>query len=379
MRFGKMKIFLTTIFCLFLVFHSHYTAFADEKVEVIKNKIVREKQKIREISKEELKLMDELDAMGKKLFEARRQTRALVGEIDLLQGKIQEHSGQKKKLLAELSANREYTAARLNAMYRLNGAGRGSTPESFFDFLKTRNSLHRVLQSDVAAMEEQAKRIAALEKIERQLSQAIALESAKQVQLEHSIRKIQADSEKKEELLQRILQEKDLALAALKSLERSAEKLDHTVTSLGSPGKKEVAGKGFSAHKGRLAAPVSGRILSAYGRSPLENGKGFYFQSGIDISAQYGTPVRSIFRGEVIYSDWLQGYGNLLIVNHGDHYYSLYAHVEETFKKIGEQVDTGEVIATTGDTGSMKGPCLHFEIRHHGKPVNPAKWLEKGV
>ena len=86
-----------------------------------------------------------------------------------------------------------------------------------------------------------------------------------------------------------------------------------------------------------------------------------------------------MFRGEVLYADWLKGYGNLIIINHGDNYYTLYAHMEEFFKKKGDVVEDHEVIATAGDTGSIRGPSLHFEVRHHGKPVDPLKWLKKGV
>ena len=80
-----------------------------------------------------------------------------------------------------------------------------------------------------------------------------------------------------------------------------------------------------------------------------------------------------------MFAQWLKGYGNLMIINHGNNYYTLYAHVEEMYKKKGEQVDIGEIIGTAGDTGSIKGPCLHFEVRHHGKPVDPLKWLKKGA
>ncbi|MCF8091550.1 MAG: M23 family metallopeptidase, partial [Desulfotignum sp.] len=80
-----------------------------------------------------------------------------------------------------------------------------------------------------------------------------------------------------------------------------------------------------------------------------------------------------------IFAEWLKGYGNLVIIDHGENYYTLYAHLQEMFKKKGEAVNKGEVIATAGDTGSVKGLCLHFELRHHGRPVDPLKWLEKGA
>ena len=135
----------------------------------------------------------------------------------------------------------------------------------------------------------------------------------------------------------------------------------------------------FISHKGRLIRPVKGKVISRFGPSSTGDYKSFTFQKGIDIKVERGEPVKSVFKGEVMFAQWLKGYGNLLIINHGDNYYTLYAHVEEIFKKEGERVETGEVIATAGDTGSIKGMCLHFEVRHHGKPVNPTKWLRKGA
>ncbi len=69
----------------------------------------------------------------------------------------------------------------------------------------------------------------------------------------------------------------------------------------------------------------------------------------------------------------------MAIIDHGDHFYTVYAHLQEIFRKKGDAVDTGEVIATLGDTGSLKGVCLHFELRHHGQPVDPVEWLKKGA
>jgi septal ring factor EnvC (AmiA/AmiB activator) len=79
----------------------------------------------------------------------------------------------------------------------------------------------------------------------------------------------------------------------------------------------------------------------------------------------------------VLFADWLKGYGNLIIINHGNQYYSLYGHTEELFKQKGDPVEEREVIATVGETSSLNGPCLHFEIRHKGQPVDPMKWLRK--
>jgi septal ring factor EnvC (AmiA/AmiB activator) len=102
------------------------------------------------------------------------------------------------------------------------------------------------------------------------------------------------------------------------------------------------------------------------------------FRSGIDIQAERGEPIRSISAGLTIYANWFKGFGNMIIIDHGDHYYTVYAHLEEVFKVKGDRVEKGEVIATVGDSGSLMGPALHFEVRHHGKPVDPLKWIRKG-
>ena len=102
------------------------------------------------------------------------------------------------------------------------------------------------------------------------------------------------------------------------------------------------------------------------------------FQSGISIKADRGEPIRAVYAGQTLFSSWFRGFGNLIIIDHGDHYYTVYAHLEELFKSKGDPVETGEVIATVGDSGSLHGAGLHFEIRHHGKPINPMGWIKQG-
>jgi septal ring factor EnvC (AmiA/AmiB activator) len=100
------------------------------------------------------------------------------------------------------------------------------------------------------------------------------------------------------------------------------------------------------------------------------------FRSGIDIKSERGEPVQAVFAGKVLFADWFKGYGNMLIIDHGNSYCTLYANVEELFKQKGDAVESGEVIATVGDSGSLSGPGLYFEVRHHGKPEDPQLWLK---
>ena len=186
--------------------------------------------------------------------------------------------------------------------------------------------------------------------------------------------------EKRSKLLTEIRSKKSYELAAIESLKMTATALDKKIKSLSSELNRhdQKINSSFLAFKGLLIMPARGKIIKFFG--PYQNTKFnvINFRSGIDIKAKRGESVLAVCSGKVLYSSWFKGYGNMIIIDHGNSYYTLYAHVEEIFKAKGEAVETGEVIATVGDTGSMIGPNLHFEIRHHGKPVDPLKWLKTG-
>ncbi|MGH7816404.1 MAG: M23 family metallopeptidase [Candidatus Binatia bacterium] len=118
-----------------------------------------------------------------------------------------------------------------------------------------------------------------------------------------------------------------------------------------------------------LLWPVSGTINSSFGP------RGATFHDGIDIAAPEGTPIHAIERGEVVYSDQLRGYGNIVIIRHAAGMVSVYAHNQLNLVGEGQQVERGEVIATVGSTGRVTGPHLHFEIRKNNAAQDPLRYL----
>ena len=100
------------------------------------------------------------------------------------------------------------------------------------------------------------------------------------------------------------------------------------------------------------------------------------FNRGIEIAAPEGKDIVAVAEGSVIYADWFKGYGRLIILDHGGGYFTLYAHASEVLIRPGESVSRGQVIGKVGDTGSLEGPQLYFELRHKGKPQDPLAWLQ---
>ena len=121
-----------------------------------------------------------------------------------------------------------------------------------------------------------------------------------------------------------------------------------------------------------LIAPLIGKISKRFGEKKEDD---ILASQGVEISAPAGTPVQAIHTGEVVFSNWLRGFGLLLIVDHGNNYMSLYGNAEALLKTKGDQVESGELIAEAGNSGARKESGIYFEIRHRGQPIDPEPWF----
>ena len=140
-------------------------------------------------------------------------------------------------------------------------------------------------------------------------------------------------------------------------------------------GEGPVPGAAFATLEGALGWPVSGPVLQPYGRSVHPEFKTVVVNKGVNIGASMGTPIRCVAPGTVEYVDWLPGYGKCIIVDHGDGFYTLYAHASAIFPAEGSTVNAGEVLGEVGDTGSLNGTQLYFEIRKGKDSLDPSAWL----
>lgn len=126
----------------------------------------------------------------------------------------------------------------------------------------------------------------------------------------------------------------------------------------------------FAKLRGTLRLPVRGAVIGRFGK-PREGGGQW---RGLFIRSDNGSPVKAIASGRVVFSEWMRGFGNLLIVDHGDAYLTIYGNNDSLLKQVGQAVDGGETIATVGNTGGNQESGLYFEIRHKGNPIDPLSW-----
>ena len=175
-------------------------------------------------------------------------------------------------------------------------------------------------------------------------------------------------------MLAKLRQDETQLAAAIEELRARAVRLRELVKKLESAATRSYTGKGadFTAQRGRLPWPVNGQVRMAFGTTRHPDLGTLIESNGLEIAVPPQTPVKSVWQGRVLYASPLKGFGNLMIIDHGDKYYSLYAHAASFARKTGDVVGAGEVIAWSGHEGR---DAVYFEIRHRGAPVDPLPWL----
>jgi septal ring factor EnvC (AmiA/AmiB activator) len=352
----------------------------------IRREIKKGRQDVEAFTRREKDIIKHLNQVELALNTSRKRAAELKKEIKKLEHMIDEASTASEELSERIQVNEEYVSRRLVALYKMSRMGKFhllAFAESMNEFIHRKSALERILAYDEKIRRDLAKNQAKLKKMLASLDTHKALKSARAAEYQKQTSLMSQERSTRTKLLAKIRKQKALELAAIDALTQAADDLERKIKLLDTEKSEAVPDKNvlhfsFSAHKGLLIMPVNGKIVNLFG--PYKNPKYNIsnFRSGIDIKADHGEPIRSVFKGKVIYSNWFKGYGNMIIIDHGNSYYTVYAHMEETFKSKGAEVDAGEVIATVGDTGSTTGAKLYFEVRHHGKPMDPLKWLKKG-
>jgi murein hydrolase activator len=192
-------------------------------------------------------------------------------------------------------------------------------------------------------------------------------------------RELDTEARKSATLVQEIRRNRTTYRQTLKELSESAEELQKLMNKIISQEwVLPAAWVPLYERKGKLAWPLEGRIITPFGFEKHPDFKTVVMNKGVEISpGKDKSLILSVHPGKVVYADYFQGYGNLLIVDHGMTYYTLYGHCSEFLAAVGDMVRAGQPVAVVGDTGSLKGECLYFEVRYKTKALDPLQWLRR--
>jgi len=320
---------------------------------------------------------------------ARAQPKAEPKKDDV-QAEVQALRGDIDKLSSQRGDQQELLGQRLRAMYKVQAQG-GALPMILSgDDPGTRAATLRHLAS-LAALD--ARLIQEYRVTTNRLGDRKTREEARQAELaslkteaQREQAEFDRDAAKRRILLAKVRDERAYHERMVGELTEASRRLEAFIQELQARQRRfakapppgpgiELPGVGFGTLRGRLPWPTDGRVVAPFGAQVHPRFGTRTFRSGVDIEATDGTGVAAVYGGHVVYTGWFKGYGNLIILDHGNEYYTLYAHVSETAVKEGDDVRQGQRIGSVGDTGSLSGARLYFEVRYQGKPQDPEQWL----
>lgn len=275
--------------------------------------------------------------------------------------------------------------ARLRVQYmegRFGHLGALLAADNYDAFQQRLQYLSAVSQREYDLMQGYREDLDRLQHMERQRAVARDEMLVIKYHTEKKVGEIQGLKRKKNVILVSITQQKEAYEHALAELERSASRVDGLLKELETRRKTAALQfpkdlKGIHPLKGGLHWPADGEIVSFFGRQKHPTFNTYVQRKGIEIRTEEGSAIRSVMSGMVVFADWLKGYGQVVILDHANGFFSLYAHASKLLVKVGEQVAIGYVIGETGDTGLTGDSTLYFELRQGAQPVDPLTWLAK--
>lgn len=346
----------------------------------------------------EVSLLAELEEMERTLAKKRGDLRRLDGRIARVEAELRELGGRRGRVAEEIVAQQGALGVRLRALegLRHTPASPGWLDERA-EMTRGRalDDLTRIARGDLTRLveaAEAAERLSARQAgVVRGRQELVGLRRA--VEAERAA--TSAEAERRRALLAAVRDDRATHERMAAELEEASRRLEALVQALGRratpravarpasvrPGEGDAPhppAVGLGALRGRLPWPTDGRMVAGFGRQVHPRFGTETFRSGIDIEAEEGALIRAVYAGTVLYRGWLRGYGNLIILDHGVGYYTVYAHASELLVEEGDRVKAGQGIARVGETGSLAGPRLYFEVRYEGRPQDPEQWLRRG-
>ena len=324
-------------------------------------------------------VLDAMEELDLKMSLLQREAESLKGEIRATARREAETRLEARALEGRLAETQGYLRGYLREAYKIG-------PARYLRVVAAASSPSQVAAGyrAIEAMNlAEASRIESFRADRRLLDEVLADLQAQ----EDALRSLQAQLHAKSRDLHDVRAHKQAVFAGLQRAQASQKELlsdlvqveqevQRLLSRLAQPGPLEpVPSLGFARFRGLLEWPARGRLAVPYGNVRHPRFSTEVPHPGVDIAATPGQDVRAVFDGRVVFSDWFKGYGQMVVIDHGDGYLSVYGHVDERLVTDGQDIGKGDLIARSGEDGSFDQPGLYFEIRHDGRPEDPARWM----
>jgi len=356
----------------------------EQELEALRLAIDQREQRIEVFEREQKGLLDALEAIDQAVAAALEIAAHREREAAEAAATARALEAQLPDLEAQLERTRSAMSTRVVALYKTGELGPAQlvfASQSLRELLDRVDVLGKLLAHDRLLFARFRAEQQALDAARAGAAAAVQRRDEARSQLGE--RRAQAEQERaaKQTLLAAVRSDRARERAALDELEAAARALEEKIASLGSEEAPASVAPlvPFATLRGQLRAPVDASVVQRFGREVDAEFHTQVFHKGIDFGATLGEPVRAVAAGSVRFAGWFRGYGRMVILDHGDRFYTVSGHLDALRVETGNFVATGEPIGTVGDTGSLSGPRLYFEIREGSQAVDPLAWLAPGT
>lgn len=347
-------------------------------LEKLKNKIKKQGREISTMGKKETKILKTLESLANKKKIRERELKIYRWNIKINKKQLDKLSQKIKVTEKQLARQENMLGRRLRALYKEGKMFPIKvlfSAEDYNDLIQKMKYMELLMSHDSRIFDNYQNRWKQFKEEERKLSEAKGKLTQFETAALQKKRQIEKEKGNKSEFLQSIKNKKIYFIQARKEMLKASENLNSLISKLE---EKRISGQGLSFfdRKGHMHFPVNGKIINRFGRVRDKRFQSYIINNGLNLKVEKGTKVHPISQGSVLFAGSLEGYGNLIILGHGDQYHSLYGHLDKILVKTGDHVNENRPIGLSGDSGSLVGETLYLELRHQGKPIDPGPWLQ---
>ncbi len=347
--------------------------------ERIQKKIKTQRQKLERVKKYESSILSDIDQTNrqmKKVDNLLQNYRTRLSNTESRIARIEREIASSRKAIQQ---HRQWIKRKLRTIYKY---GRNAdvvllllAAPDISQLIRTNKNLEYLTvheQKQMSSYESSVRELQAKEAQLVLLKKDLSKDREKVLAEESSLA---AKRKQKQQLLASVQRKKSSHTAMLREMEESARRLLEIIKK--SEQGEIFPGRGFASLKGKLPWPVEGKVIIPYGSQKDPQFNTPVFRSGTFIQSQSGTKAKVVSQGKVVFAEWFKGYGQLVIVNHGEGYHSLYGSLSEIFTRVGDIIKDGQMVGRVGNSGLVNTSGLYFELRYRGKPLNPMQWLRR--
>lgn len=351
----------------------------EESLRKFEKDLKEKREKLKRLTGREGSLLAELNRMSESIDRLKESKEKIEQERDELEGRVGGASREIDRLSSEIPKKEDEVSQRLRELYI---RGRPSFLRTLLastdptDLRRHAYFVQKWVEQDRSVIEQYTSSITSLARNKAALEKDLAQREELRKALGQQAENLETERKGQGDLLALVRTQRNFYERGVRELEAAAVDLQKLIETLRT--RETEAESLFAKMRGKLPSPVAGRVEKTFGSYTDPTLKTRLHHKGIDVRAKEGAAIRAVFDGKVAYAGWFTGYGKILILDHEGGFFTLYAHVSKLLKKVGDSVSAGERVGEVGDSGSLKGAYLYFELRQKGISQDPMPWFAPG-